>query len=144
MKAVQRIGRPHTEPRLDLHGVACLHELEEVTERADIVPARRRADTLVDQCRDDGSTSLAVSSHAGLPANAKKRSSTPVPLSIVTWLKPRATWLATKPSTHRAWNANGSSVSNGATVTAGVAINRRPCRSDTAHLQNHRQLEANA
>ncbi len=55
---------------------------------------------------------------------SRKRSSTPVPFSIVTGLKPRADHDATNPSTHVAWNA--SALSSLASAAAAPVITRRP------------------
>ena len=54
------------------------------------------------------STSCSVISQAALPANARNRASTPVPLSIVICENPCATWEPTNASMHSCWTTPGS------------------------------------
>ena len=67
--------------------------------------------------------SSGVTSHAGRPSAFSVRSSSPMSLSIVTGLNPRARHDATNASTHSAWNSHGS-LASGCGTTAPPSTTR--------------------
>jgi hypothetical protein len=71
------------------------------------------------------SMSSAVTSHAGRPSADNARSSSPMSLSTVTGLNPRARHDATNASTHSAWNSHGSAGDGPAGATP-PSITRSP------------------
>ena len=83
------------------------------------------------------SMSSGVTSHAGRPSAFSARSSSPMSLSIVTGLNPRARHDATNASTHAAWNSHGSLVTC-ASGTAPPSSTRSigPTGTPSSHL-NH-------
>ena len=79
VEPIKRIPQPTTEQRLDLDRLTRHEETEEPAERLHIPTASGLVTPRATSAAITRSTSCSLISHAGLPANARNRSNTPVP-----------------------------------------------------------------